>query len=346
MKRDTTFEQIGPSDPFRRLVDALAEAVAMTDAAGRVVFINRAWRRDSEARGFGRDVGAACLEVCRRVYGLPERLPQMEPLVRTYAHSASHLSDSDASNASLLDSRAGIENVLRGVWPSFSAVYSPSRTGTSDPLVQGLPHWLELNVTQLEGGGAVLSYRDISDQKRCEARLYHQAHHDALTGLPNRRAFVQEAQEALSTAAAQGAPLTLLYLDLDDFKSVNDHYGHDVGDALLETIAARLKGQARRHDLLARLGGDEFALLLRNVTPEASVELVRRLERGLAQPFSLLGHTLYAEGSFGAAHYPEAGTTLEALLTYADGAMYELKAARKRARRAHRTAASTRTANR
>jgi diguanylate cyclase (GGDEF)-like protein len=118
----------------------------------------------------------------------------------------------------------------------------------------------------------------------------------------------------------------LIYIDLDKFKPINDHYGHHVGDLFLQEVALRMKRQLRGGDMLVRLGGDEFAALVSEARNRAGVEEAKlRLERCFDEPFEVNGHMLQGAASFGIALYPEDGTTNDSLLTAADAAMYEVK---------------------
>ena len=169
---------------------------------------------------------------------------------------------------------------------------------------------------------------DVTEQRRAERRIAHMAHHDALTGLPNRVLF----HERLAALVAERAPAGLLCLDLDHFKLVNDTLGHPAGDALLRQVAERLRACLGGDGLVARLGGDEFAVLHRAERP-ALVALADRIIAALCRPFALDGQDVTVGVSIGIALAPEHGDDPDGLLRKADTALYAAKADGRRTRR-------------
>jgi diguanylate cyclase (GGDEF)-like protein/PAS domain S-box-containing protein len=173
--------------------------------------------------------------------------------------------------------------------------------------------------------GLVLNTRDVSDRKELEAQLVHQAFHDGLTGLANRTLFAERVEHALDRSGP--GDLAVLFIDLDDFKNVNDSLGHAAGDQLLVAAARRLQGCLRPTDTAARLGGDEFAVLLERVTDtEAAVAVARRVLDTLHQSFSLNGRTIPIKASLGVATGRPGVDVAAELLRNADVAMYAAKA--------------------
>ena len=159
-----------------------------------------------------------------------------------------------------------------------------------------------------------------------EERIRHQAYHDSLTGLPNRARFGEQLEEALRRAKRNGAPLGLLFLDLDLFKRVNDSLGHDAGDALLRLAAERIRRAVREADLLFRMAGDEFIVLLEDVRgPEEAAMVAGRVLEGVAEPLQVGEHQLAITASIGIALYPDDETVGERLIKAADTAMYRAK---------------------
>ncbi|SFS97391.1 EAL domain-containing protein [Methylobacterium sp. yr668] len=179
-----------------------------------------------------------------------------------------------------------------------------------------------------EGRQAVLEAAiDMTERRRAEARIAHMAHHDALTGLPNRVLFRDRLAEAIARHARDGEAAVLLCLDLDKFKIVNDTLGHPVGDALLREAAERIAGCLREDDLVARLGGDEFAILVRGPDlPALADGLVARVIAELGRPFRLDGQDCHIGTSIGVACLPRDGTDPETLMKNADLALYRAKA--------------------
>jgi diguanylate cyclase (GGDEF)-like protein len=169
----------------------------------------------------------------------------------------------------------------------------------------------------------------MREQQREEAR---KAMHDALTSLPNRRYLVEWLTMALAAARRGGQPLAILYFDLDGFKSVNDRFGHEAGDRVLQTTAARLRRTLRTSDFVARLGGDEFVAVLPDVTSVPVVSmLIARLQSELVKaPIAEVADGAVS-ASIGTAWFPQDGDTVDALLGAADHAMYEAKQSRKAA---------------
>ena len=180
--------------------------------------------------------------------------------------------------------------------------------------------------------------QDFTERRQAEARIRYLAYYDGLTGLPNRQMFSEQVAHALRQARRSSRPLALLFLDLDNFKSVNDSLGHSTGDKMLQQVADRLSIWARASDLLARpgkdtskpgvfrFGGDEFALLLVNLQQEQDAGLVaRRIMNALAEPFAIDGYELFATVSIGIAVYPSDGDDARMLLRNADSAMYQAK---------------------
>lgn len=181
--------------------------------------------------------------------------------------------------------------------------------------------------TTVEGRVEMLAVgRDISEQHNNEDRLRHLATHDALTGLPNRALLSDRLNMAIAQAKRTGKRFSVLALDLDGFKKVNDALGHPVGDILLRVAAERLRETLRDVDTLARVGGDEFIAVLPSALTEREIQIVaRRMISAMQSPFEIQGHTLHVSTSIGAATYPEHGDTEVQILAHADTAMYRAK---------------------
>ncbi|MCJ8509233.1 diguanylate cyclase [Rhizobium lemnae] len=166
------------------------------------------------------------------------------------------------------------------------------------------------------------------ERARTEQKIRFMAHHDPLTGLPNRAMFWPQFSRALAQAARENRKITVAYIDLDNFKQINDGLGHAVGDEVLKVISHRLIESIRSTDLAVRLGGDEFAIVFSNPMQDEA-HVLRRLDdirRLMAAPIELEGHSIHATSSMGVAFFPKDGTTPEELLARADAAMYEAKA--------------------
>jgi diguanylate cyclase (GGDEF)-like protein len=178
----------------------------------------------------------------------------------------------------------------------------------------------------MENGGWVATHEDVTERKLFDQRVAHMAHHDALTDLPNRALFREQLDSALKMLPP-GKQLAVLYIDIDEFKSVNDSLGHAVGDELLKALAGRLRGCLRATDVVARLGGDEFAIIQTAIArPADTTDLLARIYQAIREPFECLGHLLSSDASIGIALAPQHGTDLDQLLKNADLAMYEAKA--------------------
>ena len=171
---------------------------------------------------------------------------------------------------------------------------------------------------------------DVTDRKRLESKLIHDALHDPLTGLANRVLLRDHLERALARQGRTDGMAALLFVDLDDFKRVNDSYGHAVGDQILVQVAQRLVGAVRAEDVVARQSGDEFAILLGQVADaDEAIRSAERLLRELRRPILLGGRSVVVGGSVGVALGAERDATVEDIVTQADAAMYAAKAAGK-----------------
>lgn len=188
--------------------------------------------------------------------------------------------------------------------------------------------WFELElivVDELEPE-VLVAGRDVSAQHATEERLRHMATHDELTGLPNRSLLTDRLRMAIAQSRRSQAGFTVVELDLDGFKKVNDALGHAIGDALLRIAADRLRVLLRDVDTLARVGGDEFVVVLPGVIEEVEINVIaRRMISSMQLPFEIEGNTLYVSTSIGAAVYPVHGDTEVKLLAHADTALYRAK---------------------
>ena len=172
----------------------------------------------------------------------------------------------------------------------------------------------------------ISSGKDITESIQTQERLHYLAHHDALTGLPNRVLFVDRLKHALKRAERRKRSVAVMFLDMDRFKIVNDTLGHEAGDRLLQAMAARLHACVREGDTVARFGGDEFAGFLSDVaSPDDVALVVTKFLDALAPPFLIDGHELFISGSIGISLYPDDGTDTQTLMKNADTAMYRAK---------------------
>jgi diguanylate cyclase (GGDEF)-like protein len=179
--------------------------------------------------------------------------------------------------------------------------------------------------------GITLRYRRLIKERESERlvqeeRIRHQAYHDALTGLPNRTSFAEHLEEAVRRARRMGWTLTVMFLDLDRFKLINDSLGHDSGDQLLRIAGSRIQRSVRESDMLFRMGGDEFTVLLENVRgPGESAVVARRIIEAIAEPVQLLQHEIRVTTSIGMALFPRDDSSGARLVKSADTAMYRAK---------------------
>jgi diguanylate cyclase (GGDEF)-like protein len=279
------------------VLDALPDATAILDRSGRITAVNRAWRMfsvDNGGRPETTGIGVSYLDVCARA--------------------------AEAGCVDAAEVLAGLQAVLAG-----ETIESDRDYPCPSPVVA---RWFTCRITPIQSpnGGAVVSHVNVSRRKMSEETLSHQASHDPLTGLANRVLFTRRLTDALDAAGGEtrAASVGLLYIDLDNFKPVNDSFGHDAGDEVLVTVAHRLRGQVRDSDTVARLGGDEFAVCLPGLTREGLQELAERIRVALAVPHQIHGHQTLVGGSIGA-HLASSGDDVADALRQADQAMYASK---------------------
>jgi len=221
------------------------------------------------------------------------------------------------------------------------------RAQRTEARVEGLHRRQDGHIFHVECSGSLITLgerelvlsleRDISERKQTEAQLQalneqlaHEAHHDALTGLPNRALLYDRLTVELSRLYRSSKTLAVVFIDLDEFKQVNDVLGHAVGDQLLEEVARRLKVTVRPNDTVARMGGDEFVVLVPDLLLASDVtRVVQRMQTALALPFRLAGSEVSVNASIGITVAPENGDTVDTLLYQADTAMYQAKRAGK-----------------
>lgn len=167
---------------------------------------------------------------------------------------------------------------------------------------------------------------DVTERKKAEAAMHHMAHHDALTGLPNRTLFLERIEFSLAESQRAGSYMAVLFLDLDHFKDVNDTLGHPVGDELLIQVSERLLHCARQSDTVARLGGDEFAILCSNLkSADQAAELAQRIVEAIAHPYSISGQEIHTATSIGISTFPTDAREPDRLVSFADMALYTAK---------------------
>lgn len=187
---------------------------------------------------------------------------------------------------------------------------------------------MELSVCEIAGKKRKFTgiLRDITDRKAREQQITHIAHHDPLTGLPNRVLLSDRIQQVTAIAKRAGSKAALIFIDLDGFKPINDLHGHDIGDLILKEVASRLSHSLRESDTAARFGGDEFIVLLSSIESDLNATMVaERIHNAILRPYEILGNTLQMSSSIGIALYPAHGDNESALIKNADIAMYHAK---------------------
>ena len=191
----------------------------------------------------------------------------------------------------------------------------------------GSRFWGLIGATRIEGtAGGIAFIVDITKRKKLEEEIRHMANHDDLTGLPNRRLFMELIHFGFEEASRYKKKMGILFLDLDRFKGVNDTLGHEAGDMLLKTVAERLKSAVRKADAVARIGGDEFSILLAGIAgPEDITEIVWKILAAMREKCFIAGRDFHITTSMGISIYPDDSDDIDTLFRYADIALYRAK---------------------
>ena len=194
--------------------------------------------------------------------------------------------------------------------------------GTSFPA----EYWSYPQLNQGEITGAVVTFTDISERRQAERQILHLATHDALTGLPTLRLANDRLTTAIGRARRNKDKVAVMFIDLDEFKSVNDTYGHDAGDAMLRHVAEILRLSVRETDTASRVGGDEFLVVVSELHSVAdATRIAEKIIQRVSQPIQLQGKQAAVGASIGISVYPDHGGEAEQLIKLADAAMYEVK---------------------
>lgn len=269
--------------------EGTAEGIMITDGVGNIVSVNRAF---SELTG----------------YDSEESIGRTPAILKSGRHDQAFYRD--MWNQALDE----------GSWQG--EVWDRRKDGAL------FPAWLSVSMVRGEDGAPryfVGIFSDISLMKESQQRIEYLANFDSLTGLPNRNLFHDRLKHAIARAARQGEGFALMFIDLDNFKNVNDTLGHDIGDRLLREVAARLSKCIREGDTAARLGGDEFTVLLETAEQAAVAATAQRIVEALAANFELCDRQLYVTCSIGISMYPTDGSDDQTLMKNADIAMYRAK---------------------
>lgn len=204
---------------------------------------------------------------------------------------------------------------------NYQFVLKP-RSGTGVWILSSIAR---LNNRMGESLGLVIAFQDLTEQKRQEMKIKEEAHVDDLTGLPNRRYLQKNFTALVRDPNVKRQQLAVLFVDLDRFKSVNDTFGHEVGDALLKSVSLRFRSLINKHDIVSRIAGDEFIIVLRNIDEPQAMGVAQRILDGMKDPFFIRGYKLLVTPSIGISFFPKDGGKLDELLDKADQAMYLAK---------------------
>lgn len=293
-------------------------------------------RREAEARSLSESLGSTFKELYTIMEANPDFLYVMDAdgkLIRSNMNFAKFCGVPQERvlnrNATEFVYEEDRRDVVKGVAEAIKKGYSSFevRFRRYDGLL--VPYWCNA-VVLTEPTGEVIGItgtgRDVSERKRDEDKIVHMATHDTLTGLPNRMLFSDRLQQALATDRRGRQRLAVLFVDLDKFKPVNDGYGHDVGDTLLQEVAKRLRNCVRESDVAARVGGDEFLVLLSSIEePEHALVVANKIRMAIQRPFDNGTCRVQIDASIGVSIYPEDGTEEHVLIKHADIAMYYAK---------------------
>ncbi len=249
-----------------------------------------------------------CNDACAQLLGYPAREDLLLAAKIDYVHP--HQRDSIVRRLRETGTVANEEVELRGrdgaaLWALENVRRVPA-TGDRGPILEGI-------------------LLDISDRKRAEDEIAYKAYHDPLTGLPNRALFLDRIDVALAQAQRNETHIAVLFLDLDNMKSINDTFGHTTGDHVLQAVGERLVSAVRGGDTVARVGGDEFLILLSNIDAAEAELLSKKILGRLSDPLSVDRDDIYLTSSIGVALHPADGNDAETLIRNADGAMYRVK---------------------
>ncbi len=327
---DEPFSGLRPDDQQLVMLSALAAHAALAIESSRQM------TAVESSLGRYRAVIAATLD-CVVAVDEQDRLIEFNPAAeRTFDYLATDVLGREVADVLVPpENRAFYRSLAQRLRDNPDSSLLARRIETTAVRSDGSEFPVELTVARVEGaGGLGPSFygflRDIGERRRGEEQLAYLAYHDALTGLPNRILVEQEIDLALARARRAGGAAALMFVDLDDFKEVNDRLGHAAGDRLLANVSARLRGVLRDSDVLARQGGDEFLVLLGDLSdePTAAAENVGgKLLSALLEPFVVAGTEVRTGASIGVSLYPDDAADTEALLRHADVAMYRAKAA-------------------
>lgn len=248
---------------------------------------------------------------------------------RITGYSAAH---AKGKKPSLLKSGSHDEDFFYNLWKTLEAgkIYKGIFINTRP---NGDNYHLEQSITPVfNDAKEVINYvatgRDISDRIESEEALQYMAHHDALTGLPNRILLTDRIDHAIQRANRENNEVAVMFIDLDGFKVANDMYGHEAGDIVLKTVASRLRSVVRTQDTVARISGDEFAVVLEGMHSHSHADVgivARKLLDSLCNPYVLNGREIFCTASIGVALYPSDGKDTRSLLKHSDQAMYKAK---------------------
>jgi len=278
------------------VLDALTSQICVIDRDGLIVAVNRAWKKfgaENASQPCHSDIGTNYVAICKNARGL------------------------GAVEAD--DFAKGVRAVLEGETDLFQMEYpchSPAKS-----------RWFLGRVTPLEGGGgAVISHQDITDRKLLEFELARLASTDSLTGLPNRRYFLDVANREVERMRRFSVSASVIMIDLDHFKDVNDTYGHAAGDEVLRSSSRALKQPLREIDVLARLGGEEFVVILPETDAEGAASAAEKLRGSLSNATVDSWHTeIKMTASLGVAQVRSDDQSVDDVLDRADSALYEAK---------------------
>jgi diguanylate cyclase (GGDEF)-like protein len=279
------------------IIDALSSNICVIDKDGAIVTVNRAWRNfagENPPRSRRTGPGTNYLEVCRGASG-----PGSEG-AKQFA--------------------SGVESVLSGGAEQFQMEY-PCHSPTQN-------RWFLGRVTRLKGShrGAVISHANITNRKLLELELVRLAETDALTGLPNRRYFIETANLEVERVRRFGAVASLIMVDVDQFKAINDTYGHAAGDEALRNLALVGRGSLRQIDMVARLGGEEFVVMLPGTGEAGAVAVAEKLRRAISDASVSAGAGHFnISASFGVAQLRSDDQDVQACMARADTALYAAK---------------------